>query len=107
MGGDELMPESGSEAAIAFVAHSEATLSLVRAKDAAYGGAWSKQGYMGNLARIMSKTARLESMLWKDDPSNGIGVSVGDESVLDTLHDLMALAAFMASNFEEGNRWGE
>jgi hypothetical protein len=87
----------------------------VRAKDAAYGGAWRKQGYMGNLARIMSKTERLSNMLWKDqvDPPAVQGAEysmqadLDGETVLDTLKDLMALAAFMAANIEDGNRWGQ
>lgn len=91
-----------SEAETAFAAYAEAVQALVRAKDQAYGGAWRKQGYMGNLARIMSKTARLEAMLWSD---NAIPEAV-DEAVTDTLKDLMALAAFMAANIEDGNQWG-
>lgn len=93
-----------SEAAAALIAHSEAVLALVREKDKAYGGAWKTQGYMGNLARIMSKAARLENMLW-NDAEDGQAEDHG-ESVMDTLHDLMALCAFMATNIEEGNRWG-
>jgi hypothetical protein len=94
------------DAVIAFEAYADAVLSLVRVKDAAYGGAWRKQGYMGNLARIMSKTERLSNMLWKDG-YHGPNEFPLDESVLDTLKDLMALAAFMAANIEDGNRWGQ
>jgi hypothetical protein len=103
------IPEEG-EGVIAFAAYSEAVLALVREKDAAYGGAWQKQGYMGNLSRILSKTARLENMLWRDNPWLGTGGDESDEeaeSVLDTLKDLMALAAFCAANIEDGNRWGK
>lgn len=101
------------DAAVSFTAHADFVLGLVRKKDAAYGGAWQKQGYMGNLARIMSKTARLENIVWKDgSPEFGVDLEGGGfdpmaETVLDTLHDLMALCAFMASNIEEGNRWGK
>lgn len=100
-------PGNASEAVIAFTAYAEAVTELVRQKDAAYGGAWQKQGYMGNLARIMSKTERLKNMLWQDDQF-GPEPPVGgwDESVLDTLKDLMALCAFMGANIEDGNRWG-
>jgi hypothetical protein len=96
--------EAAGEAVSAFTAHADAVLALVREKDKAYGGAWQKQGYMGNLARILSKAERLKNMCWTD--SEGITVDPDDESVMDTLHDLMALCAFMASNIEEGNRWG-
>lgn len=100
------VPVTGqSEAVDAFTAHADATLRLVREKDKAYGGAWQQQGYMGNLARIMSKTARLQSMMWRDDPDRYHLDEMG-ESITDTLHDLMALAAFMATNIEEENRWG-
>jgi hypothetical protein len=106
----ELPIEVQGEAVIAFAAYSEAVLELVRRKDAAYQGAWQKQGYMGNLARIMSKTERLKAMLWREQPWLGTGGEESDqemESVLDTLKDLMALAAFCAANIEDGNRWGK
>jgi hypothetical protein len=80
--------------------------TIVR-KSQGYGNAWQAQGYMGNLARVLSKTSRLKNILWKDDQSNGIGASVGGESLADTLVDLGALAAFLSANFEEGNRWGQ
>jgi hypothetical protein len=93
-------------AAVAFVAHADAVLALVRKKDETYGGAWQRQGYMGNMARILSKTARLENMVWRDQTEVNEAPGEADESVMDTLHDLMALCAFMADNIEEGNRWG-
>lgn len=93
-----------SQGETAFAAYAEAVQKLIRSKDAAYGGAWQRQGYMGNLARIMSKAARLENMMWRDDGYTD--ATDEDESVMDTLKDLMALAAFMAANIEDGNRWG-
>lgn len=98
-----------SEAVIVFNAYSEAVLELIRQKDRAYGGAWRKQGWMGNLARVMSKTARLENMLWRDTPWLGTGggeSEVEAEDALQTIKDLMALCAFMGANIEDGNRWG-
>jgi hypothetical protein len=95
-----------SEAVIAFTAYCEAVTELVRRKDAAYGGAWQKQGYMGNLARILSKAERLKNMCWTDDNPAEFPIEGHDESVLDTLKDLMALCAFMGANIEDGNRWG-
>lgn len=100
-----LKQEAPSEAELAFRAHADATAALVREKDKSYGGAWQKQGYMGNLARVMSKAARLENMMWCDK-ADGEYDREAEEPALETLHDLMALCAFMASNLEEGNRWG-
>lgn len=79
---------------------------IVAAKDQQYGVAWKSQGWMGNLARIMSKTSRLKAMLWKD---NGNPVFGGKEveSVQDTLHDLIAITAFALINFGKANKWGE
>lgn len=70
-----------------------------------YGSAWQEQGYMGNLARIQSKTSRLKNLLWRDDCGPDLQMD-SDESVLDTLLDLSALCALAISNIEEGNRWG-
>ena len=95
------------DAVIAFTAYAEAVRELVRVKDAAYGGAWQKQGYIGNLARILSKADRLKNICWQDESGTPEpAASTLDENVLDTLKDLMALAAFMAANIEDGNRWG-
>lgn len=94
-------------AAKAFLREAERVLALVREKDRAYGGAWQQQGYMGNLARIQSKASRLKNMLWIDySPENEGQVEPNEESVADTLRDLMALCTFALSNIEEGNRWG-
>lgn len=94
-----------SPAERAWAAYSEQVAALLKEKNA-YGTAWQDAGYMSNLSRILSKASRLKNMMWRDDESNGIGASVGGESVADTLLDLGPLAAFMVTNFEEGNRWG-
>jgi hypothetical protein len=86
--------------------HSDAVLALLKKKDVAYGNAWQKQGYMGNLARILSKTSRLKNMLWRDEVESVVPEGQ-DESVLDTLYDLSALCALAIANIEEGNRWGK
>lgn len=79
---------------------------LMDNKSVAYGNAWRAQGYMGNLARVMSKTERLRNMLWNDD--NGfVGTEAETESVGDTLRDLCNLATFMWLNYRDGNRWGQ
>lgn len=85
--------------------HSDAVLALIRKKDAQYGGAWAKQGYIGNLARIFSKSDRLRSMMWRDGAD--MDQHPDPESVLDTLYDLSALCAMAIANIEEGNRWGK
>lgn len=82
---------------------------IIEAKSKGYGSAWQVQGYMGNLARVLSKSSRLKNILWNDntgDHSDGEEVHPQYESLQDTLRDLAALCAFMASNIEEGNRWG-
>lgn len=80
----------------------EDMLNLVARKSVGYGDAWQRQGWMGNLARIQSKSDRLKSLLWHDketvDPV---------EAVDDTLLDLANLAVFMRLNRVLGNKWGE
>lgn len=76
-------------------------LGTIIAKDRLYGGAWRDQGWMGNLARIMSKTARLRSMLWRDAQ-----ISSADEPVRDTLQDMINLCVFMLLNMQRANKWG-
>ena len=82
-------------------------LRLAEHKEKTYGGAWRSQGYMGNLARIQSKNARLRHMLWCDPDGDAPPIEDPDgEAVRDTLLDLINLAGFMLLNWEEGNRWG-
>jgi len=84
-------------------------LRLAHHKNASYGNAWQAQGYMGNLARLMSKNARLRNLLWCDaevGPPMG-AEDVDSESVRDTLLDLINLSGFMLLNWEAGNRWGD
>jgi hypothetical protein len=84
-------------------------LRLAEHKNQQYRDAWRKQGYMGNLSRILSKTARLEAMLW-NDPEDEVGREEAAEAVepiRETLLDLINLAGFMAVNCSEGNRWGK
>jgi hypothetical protein len=82
--------------------------TIVR-KSEGYGNAWQRQGWLGNLARILSKTARLDNMLWREKPwmdTGGEEAAEEQESVLETAVDLGALCAFFVSNVEAGNRWG-
>lgn len=85
--------------------HADTVLALLRSKEA-YGDSWKRQGYMGNLGRVLSKCDRLRNILWKDD-DDGIARELGEETVLDTLYDLSALCALTIANLEEGNRWGQ
>lgn len=80
----------------------ERVLTVVVEKDKGYGGAWRSQGWMGNLARVMSKDSRLKNMLWRDDPYE----VMGDESVKDTVEDLIAIAGLLLLNFQRKNKWG-
>lgn len=89
--------------------HADAVLALIRKKDGQYGGAWAKQGYMGNFARILSKAARVENLVWRDGGEwhSGHQSEQDNETLLDTLYDLSALCAMAIANIEEGNRWGK
>lgn len=78
-------------------------LELVVVKNSAYGDAWKDQGYMGNLARIMSKHSRLRNMVWGDTLED----LDTEETVEDTLLDMINLCAFMILNWQEDNRWGK
>lgn len=100
--------DAPGEAVIVFAAYAEAVQALVRFKNRTYQDAWKRQGYMGNLGRILTKAARLEAMIWCDDTAyvEKDGEVTVAESVTDTLKDLMALCAFMGANIEDGNRWG-
>lgn len=103
--GDPPPPPSAPAVASDFF---QGCVELARTKDKSYGGAWRRQGYMGNLSRILSKAARLENMAWSDNPDlgeNGI-LAESEESLEDTLKDLANLASFMYANMREGNRWG-
>ena len=91
----------------AWDAYSAQVRDLLSAKSVGYGNAWQEQGYMGNLARVLSKTARIKNMMWGDhNPEDLDHIEHDDESVLDTLKDLGALCALAIKNIEEGNRWG-
>lgn len=80
-------------------------LALVTEKDRAYAGAWRRQGYMGNVSRVLSKVERLRELVWGDDVM-ALGDTVGGETVEDTLLDLINLSAMTLHNFRAGDRWG-
>lgn len=80
-------------------------VELARRKDADYGQAWKRQGYMGNTSRVLSKVERLRELVWSDNTADAEDVE-GGETVEDTLLDLMNLAAMALHNVRTGNRWG-
>lgn len=85
-------------------------LRLLDGKQRQYGDAWRKQGYMGQVARIKSKTDRLDNLLWRDADGNGYPLPANwdrdGETVVDTALDLINLAAMFVVNFTNENRWG-
>lgn len=81
-------------------------MNLAAVKDAAYGGAWRRQGYMGNVARVLSKVERIRELLWSDRVPE-TREAVYEETAEDTLLDLINIAAMALQNVREGNRWGE
>lgn len=76
-------------------------LQLVLKKNVSYGDAWRRQGWMGNLGRILSKSARLQNMLWGD-----LNFRDDKEPVEETARDLIALCIFFLLNRGQQNRWG-
>lgn len=75
----------------------------VEAKDDAYGQAWRKRGWRANLARVFSKADRLENLLWRTEIPIVGGTT--DETVEDTVLDMMALLAFFLINYRYGDEW--
>jgi hypothetical protein len=73
---------------------------LAAQKSVGYGDAWRQQGYMGNLARVLSKSARLRNLAWRD--------GMADEQAMEAeLLDIINIAAMGLTNLRAGNRWGE
>lgn len=77
------------------------SVELAKAKDQGYGAAWRAQGYVGNLARVLSKAERLRNLAWRDEPAEGALEAVEEE-----LRDIINIAAFALVNVRQGNRWG-
>lgn len=97
-------PETtGWETVAAAAGVMEEALGLVAEKSFGYGEAWREQGWMGNVARIMSKTSRLKNMLWRDNFQQR---SDAKESAEDTFLDLLNLSAFAILNRRNRNQWG-
>lgn len=90
-----------NEAVAAWDAYSAMVRELLVEKSG-YGDSWKRQGYMGNVGRVLSKADRLRNLMWKD----GFAEEPQGESILDTMLDIGPLAAFAIANLREGNRWG-
>ena len=80
----------------------ENAILLQRRKASTYGDAFRSQGYMGNVARVLSKAARLKNMMWRD-----FGIDDAEESVDDTVVDLINLCCFFLINRTDRNKWGK
>jgi hypothetical protein len=75
--------------------------ALVAAKDAAYGKAWQRRGWRSQLERVLLKADRLDALLRGSDKA-----PVPPNEVLETVHDMIALLAFMGLNVNDENEWG-
>lgn len=80
-------------------------LRLAQYKERSYRGAWRAQGYMGNLARVLSKAQRLKGIAWRDH-SDAVSPDKSAESIEQELIDIINIAAFGLVNLRAGNRWG-
>jgi hypothetical protein len=98
---DDFPAMQGSQTVLRAANEMAGALGTLWAKEGLYGGAWRQQGWMGQLARIMSKTARLRAMLWADQDRED-----AQEPVRDTVQDLINLCALFLINRQERNRWG-
>jgi len=100
----EVDPAEGFEdprtVAVAYVFQEAFDLYVKKSQD--YGTAWVEQGYMGNLARMMSKVSRLKNMLWR----NELVEKSTEESSRETALDLLVLSAFFVVNQTDDNAWG-
>jgi len=76
-------------------------MELAHVKNAAYGSAWRRQGWMGNLARIQSKAERLKNLLWRDNEKSAM-----EETATDTALDAINILGFFMVNRSESNKWG-
>lgn len=76
-------------------------LRVTEVKNRYYGDAWRQQGWMGNTARILSKASRLKAMAWHDNVFDD-----ADETINDTVSDMMNLCVFFLMNRGQSNKWG-
>lgn len=91
----------GVQTLIALASVYQEALTVAHSKNLAYGDAWRRQGWMGNLARMMSKMARLKNLCWRDH-----SMEFADESVSDSALDMVNITSFFIVNRSESNKWG-
>lgn len=101
-----VLPEAmrGTEGDVTLISLARAfneALVVAHGKNVMYGGAWRRQGWMGNLARIKSKVERLNHMLWRDHD-----IQDSEETSTDTALDLLNITGFFMINRAEENKWG-
>jgi hypothetical protein len=92
----------GTSTLISMASVFDVALRLAHEKSFTYGDAWRRQGWMGNLARMMSKMSRLRQMLWTSHE-----IESSAEPTQDSALDLVNLAAFFVVNRSEENKWGK
>lgn len=78
-------------------------MELYDKKNADYGDAWQRDGWRGNLPRLLQKAERVRNLLWRSDPRTP---AVGDEQAVDTLLDMLNSIAFTIINLVEEREWG-
>lgn len=78
-------------------------LALAEKKNTDYGDAWRDQGWRGNLSRILEKTKRLRTLLWKD---GSVIPEVASEGSRETALDIINTACFFILNHDARVEWG-
>lgn len=79
----------------------EQAMHIAHRKGFTYGPAWRHQGWMGNIARMISKMGRLKNMCWRDQ-----GIESSEESVADNAFDMINITGFFIINRHDDNKWG-
>lgn len=98
---EEELHRQGAATAEAFAHELDKAFQMMLRKAQGYGPAWREQGYMGQTARILSKASRLKNLLWRTLP-----VDNAEETVDETVRDLINLCVFFLLNRGQENQWG-
>jgi hypothetical protein len=69
-----------------------------------YGETWKRLGLKGIYLKLFIKEGRLNELVWK---KNSSGVASKDESIEDTLMDMIAYATYGIIALQENNIYGE
>lgn len=100
--GDPNESQEGYGTIVKMVGVFEKCLNLQIRKGFTYGDTWRSQGYMGNVGRVLGKASRLRQMVWGD-----FQIESSDETRMDTLGDMINIAAFAIINMNDDNKWGD